>query len=77
MDCLIDHQKDVSDACYDTLNILVADRQDMQACKQDAEQFCKGLQRGGGRIVNCLLDHQKEISNFCYDVLNAKRGGSK
>jgi hypothetical protein len=77
MDCLIDHQKDLSDACYDAMKTLLARRQDAQACKQDAEQFCKGQQPGGGRIVNCLIDHQKEISDACYDALKTKRGGSK
>lgn len=75
-DCLLDHQKDISDACYDTLKQRMDNQRGVQACKQDSEQFCKGTQPGGGRIVNCLMDHQKELSDACYDAL-AKREKEK
>lgn len=71
-DCLLDHQKEISGSCYDTLK----QRLDFQACKQDSEQLCNGVQPGEGRIINCLMDHQKELSDACYDTL-AKRTKAK
>ena len=82
-ECLLDHQQDVSDACYDSLKKQMSsasgDQQNqtapgaappgMQACKQDAQQYCRGVQPGDGRIVNCLLDHQNDISDACYSAL--------
>ncbi len=40
-----------------------------EACRSDAQQFCKGIQPGGGRIKDCLEDHYKEISDVCYNAL--------
>jgi hypothetical protein len=80
MDCLLDHQQDISDACYDKLKQRLSKQSGgnpdggpaRKACKQDAEAFCKGIQPGGGRIVNCLKDHQKELSDACYEQLSKR-----
>ena len=40
-----------------------------EACREDAQNFCKGVQPGGGRILDCLKDHYKEISDPCYNAL--------
>jgi len=80
MDCLLDHQQDISDSCYDNLKQRLSGQpggssdagQGRKACKQDVEALCKGIQAGGGRIVNCLKDHQKDLSDACYEQL-AKR----
>lgn len=80
-ECLLDHQQDISDGCYDALKRRMQSGQGDQgnaspagqACRQDAQQFCKGVQPGGGRIVNCLLDHQKDLSDACYDTLAKRR----
>lgn len=85
MECLLDHQNDISDACYESLKKRLSSQQQnqqgggqaggpggapgMQACKKDVQQYCKGMQPGGGRIINCLLDRQNDISDGCYDAL--------
>lgn len=87
-ECLLDHQQDISDACYDALKKkLQSGRSEQdgqgnappgaQACRQDAQQFCKGVQPGGGRIVNCLLEHQKDLSDACYDTLSKRKQGGR
>jgi hypothetical protein len=76
MDCLIDHQKEISDACYSALKARLEQNRGADACKADAVQFCKGVQPGGGRVVECLIDHQKEISDGCYESLRARKSGS-
>jgi len=78
MDCLIDHQKEISDGCYDFLKArLSQQRGGADACKADVSQLCKGVEAGGGRIVNCLIDHQKEISDGCYDFLKKQKSGER
>jgi hypothetical protein len=84
-ECLVDHSKEVSDTCYDDLKQRIARQQatsptgesntgsnEQRACRQDAQRYCKGVQPGGGRIVNCLLDHQNDISDACYAVLEKR-----
>ena len=44
----------------------------MQACRADAEKFCRSVKPGGGAIMDCLLDHQQEMSEECYEALKAK-----
>jgi hypothetical protein len=38
---------------------------DLQACRSDARQFCKGERPGGGRIVACLQQHEADLSADC------------
>lgn len=40
-----------------------------QACKADAEKFCKGVQPGGGRIARCLAEHKSELTEPCKAAL--------
>ena len=40
-------------------------REFRQACKSDAEKFCKGIPAGKGRIVSCLKSHEAELSAVC------------
>ena len=76
--CLIDHQKEISDGCYDLLKAQLSQQQGgggVNACKADVSQYCKGGEKGGGRIINCLIDHQKDISDGCYDFLKKQKSG--
>jgi hypothetical protein len=87
VDCLLDHQQQLSDQCYDGLKQQLKSSpppasstpganhppQGPQACKSDAERFCNGVQPGGGRIVRCLMDHSQELSDGCYDLLASRK----
>jgi Cysteine rich repeat len=77
MDCLLDHQNDISDACYDALKARMESQHSAQGCKQEMQKFCAGIQSGGGRIMDCLLDHQQDISDGCYDTLKSQHAGQK
>ena len=37
----------------------------LQACGSDIQNFCTGVQPGGGRIVSCLRPHMRELSPEC------------
>jgi hypothetical protein len=40
-------------------------------CKNEAEQFCKGVRAGGRRIVTCLKAKATELSPTCLIALNS------
>lgn len=74
IDCLLDHQNDLSDECYSALKVRLQNERGMHACKQDARRFCPEVEQGGGRVVDCLIDHEQEISEDCYQFLKSKQG---
>jgi polyhydroxybutyrate depolymerase len=41
----------------------------VQACWQDARQYCTGVPPGGGRIVQCLIAHGDQLSPGCVSAL--------
>ena len=66
LDCLNEHQKDLSVSCKKKLEeskkrLMEA----QQACSGDMERFCKDIQPGGGRILKCLRGHTQELSSSC------------
>ena len=65
MECLIDHQNDISDGCYGFLKTALQRQKGIQACKADAQKYCASE----SNKKECLIDHQKEISDGCYDFL--------
>src|ERR1700684_799330 len=47
-------------------------------CGEDLQQFCVGVQPGGGRLVQCLSSHTSELSVACGNTISAaRRGGAK
>jgi len=65
MECLVDHQKDISDGCYAFLKTALQRQKGIQACRSDVQKYCSNE----ANKKDCLIDHQKEISDGCYSVL--------
>jgi hypothetical protein len=42
-----------------------------RACRTDLNQYCAGVQRGGGRIVACLKANQDKLSPACQNAFAA------
>ena len=49
----------------------------MQACRSDAQRFCRTVKPGGGAVIDCLIDHQDDITEDCYQFLKARQKNNK
>jgi hypothetical protein len=45
------------------------------ACATDLQQFCAGVQSGGGRLLACLKDHRDQVSAGCKQAVRAALQG--
>lgn len=41
----------------------------IRVCKADIQQFCKGIEYGGGRVAQCLQQHQASVKPDCRTAL--------
>ncbi len=73
--CLKEHEQELSSGCRDQIaRARERGREWAEACKPDAEKFCKGVQAGQGRVASCLQEHEAELSGACRDKMaQAKR----
>ena len=75
LNCLNEHQKDLSVSCKKKLEeskkrLMKA----QQACTGDMEKFCKDVQPGGGRILKCLRERSQELSSACRQEIEKTKG---
>ena len=71
LDCLNEHQKDLSISCSKKLEESKKKLMEaQQACSGDMEKFCKDVQPGQGRILNCLREHSQELSPACSQMID-------
>lgn len=69
LNCLNEHEKDLSVSCKNKLEESKAKLMEAQkACTGDMEKFCNGVQPGEGRILKCLREHKQELSPACKQV---------
>ncbi len=67
--CIKEHENEVSAECrqrIDAVKQKISEAKD--ACKDDVEKFCKGVQPGQGNIVRCLKEHEASLSEKCRGV---------
>ena len=64
--CMKQHENDMSQACREQID---ADREKarefINACKPDAEKYCKEIKPGQGRIIRCLRENRDALSARC------------
>jgi hypothetical protein len=46
------------------------------ACSADLQQFCAGVQPGGGRALACLKEHRDQVSPACQQAVKSALQGS-
>jgi len=64
--CMHGHKADLTPACSDAVK---AGREKIEkfanACKADAEKFCKDIPKGHGRVLSCLKGQEAKLSPEC------------
>jgi Cysteine rich repeat len=64
--CMKAHENELSPACRDQIAAEKEKAQEFRnACKPDADKFCKGIRPGHGHIISCLKSHKAELSPQC------------
>jgi len=76
--CLKDHEDELSDACRAQIAEHSQQGREhaskiVQACGEDAKQFCTEVEPGSGGIGRCLRDHEADLSSACRDALPQPR----
>jgi hypothetical protein len=71
--CLAQHDADLSAPCKEGIakmrervKVVTA------ACQTDMQQFCKGVEAGGGRIAHCLKENDSKLSQTCRSAIQHK-----
>jgi hypothetical protein len=72
--CLRENEARLSPACGERLRALALRSRRIveefgRACRADVDQFCAGVEPGGGRMLGCLAQHQLELSPGCQSQL--------
>ena len=84
MDCLEEHESELSDACKDYEAKMGGSRAEMreavrdekrfsQTCKDDIAKFCKGVNPGQGGLAGCMQEHVSELSAPCRESVKAMK----
>lgn len=64
--CMKQYEADLSPACKERIaEGKEKAKEFVQACKTDAEKFCKGVAPGQGRILRCLKENEAQLSPDC------------
>lgn len=73
--CLRENAARVSVACRERLDADALKARRLveefgRSCQADVNQFCAGVDPGGGRVLGCLGQHQLELSSSCQAEIN-------
>jgi hypothetical protein len=88
MECLEEHETQLSDACKDyearmggarieSREALYQQMWIRQACRDDVTKFCNDVKSGSDGIATCLKEHASELSIPCRDAVKVTRGGEE
>jgi hypothetical protein len=88
MDCLEEHESELSDVCKDYEAKMGGSRVEMreavreekkfsQNCKDDIAKFCKSVNPGQGGLARCMEEHVNELSAPCSESVKALKDERK
>ncbi|HYX65413.1 MAG TPA: cysteine rich repeat-containing protein [Burkholderiales bacterium] len=64
--CMTGHENELAPACRERLTAAKARYDEFaNACKSDAEKYCKGIRAGAGRILSCLKGRESDLTAEC------------
>lgn len=64
--CMTSHENELAPACRERLTAAKARYDEFaNACKSDAEKYCKGIRAGAGRILSCLKGRESDLTAEC------------
>jgi hypothetical protein len=74
-ECMKQHEAQVSGECKAHMQKMHADMEARmqafsEACKADAQQHCKGVEPGKGRMVACLRKNEASLSPGCKEQMS-------
>jgi hypothetical protein len=73
--CLTSHNPELAPACRERLTAAKARYDEfVQACKSDADKYCKSIPPGGGRILSCLKGRESDLAADCKAQFHRARG---
>lgn len=73
--CLKQNEASVSPGCKEAMAQAHEKMQAfMEACGSDAQQYCKDVKRGHGRVLRCLKDNEAKLSEGCRAAMQNAHG---
>ena len=64
--CMTSHENELAPACRERLAAAKARYDEFEnACKSDAEKYCKAIRPGAGRVLSCLKGRESDLTAEC------------
>jgi hypothetical protein len=74
--CLRKNELQLSTACAERRAALGAGKNAFRdACKMDANRYCKGVKGGRSSIIRCLREHERDLGPICRGYLSERAAG--
>jgi len=68
MNCLQEHEQDLSTACKDHQLVMIKKLKEApEVCRDDVERFCREVRPVNRRILRCLKQNEAKLSPACAD----------
>jgi cysteine rich repeat protein len=72
--CLRENEAKLSKECTAHLvEMKQAMKEVAEACHEDFENLCAGVQKGGGRVMKCMKEHNDQLSAACKEAIEKKK----
>lgn len=73
--CLVSHENELSAECKTHVKQMKERHDEVtEACTDDAEKLCKGVEAGHGRVIRCLAEHEAKLTADCRVEVEKAKG---